>query len=260
MDDDAHLARVRAQFGKQADVYARMRQTTDERSLNALVSVSGADGTARVLDVACGPGFLTMSFAAHCRAAAGVDATEVFLAMARVEAERRALHNVEFHSGNAEALPFADGVFDLVACRAAFHHFARPERVLAEMRRVATAQGRLLIADMVSSEDPDQAAYHNRVERLCDPSHTRALPPSEFRRLFADCGVAVHFHASLPIDIELEEYIAHGGPDPATAAQIRALLEASIEVDKCGLNVRRKNGALWFSYPTAVFVLNAAAG
>jgi len=256
--DDAHLARVRAQFGKQADIYARMRQTTDERSLNALVSISGADPTTRVLEVACGPGFLTMAFAARCRTAVGIDATEVFLAMARVEAARRELLNIEFHSGNAEALPFAAGAFDLAACRAAVHHFAHPERVLAEMRRVVTPQGRVLIADMVSSEDPELAAYHNRIERLCDPSHTRALPPSEFRQLFADCGLAVHFEASLPIDIEIEEYITHGGPDAATAAQIRTLLEASIAVDKCGLNVRRQDGAIWFSYPTAVFLLTAA--
>ena len=35
------LERIRAQFGKQAEVYARMRQTTDERSLNALVQLTG---------------------------------------------------------------------------------------------------------------------------------------------------------------------------------------------------------------------------
>ena len=66
-DADEQLERIRAQFGKQAEVYAHMRQTTDERSLNALVQVCGADVGARVLDVACGPGFLTMAFAARCR-------------------------------------------------------------------------------------------------------------------------------------------------------------------------------------------------
>src|SRR5262245_32682486 len=107
-DTDARLERIRAQFGKQAEVYARMRQTTDERSLNALVQVCGTDTGARVLDVACGPGFLTMAFAARCRHAVGVDATEPFLAMARVEAERRGLRNVEFRAGDAERLAFGD--------------------------------------------------------------------------------------------------------------------------------------------------------
>lgn len=259
IDADAHLERIRAQFGKQADVYARMRQTTDERSLNALVVVSSADADARVLDVACGPGFLTMAFAARCREAIGVDATEPFLAMARAEAEQRGLRNVAFRSGNAEQLPFGDGAFDLVSCRAAFHHFACPERVLAEMARVAAQQGRLLIADMLSSEDGAKAEYHNRMERLCDPSHARALTGSEFEHLFAAAGLTARFQATRPIDIEVEEWLAHGGPDASTIAQIRALIDASLDTDRCGLNVRRENGTIRFTYTTGVFVLERAA-
>jgi ubiquinone/menaquinone biosynthesis C-methylase UbiE len=258
-DADAQLERIRAQFGKQADVYARMRQTTDERSLNALVQISGADAGSRVLDVACGPGFLTMAFAARCWHAVGVDATEPFLAMARAEAEHRGLRNVEFRAGNAEQLPFGDGSFDLVSCRAAFHHFARPVHVLAEMTRVAAARGRLLIADMLTSADPAKAEYHNRMERLCDPSHVRALTGAQFAQLFAAGGLAVHFQAEVPIDMELEEWLAHGGPDSSTAAQIRALIQASIDTDRCGLDVRRENGVIRFTYATGVFVLERAA-
>jgi ubiquinone/menaquinone biosynthesis C-methylase UbiE len=254
-DADTHLDRIRAQFGKQAEIYARMQQTTDERSLQALVQVSGADANARVLDVACGPGFLTMAFAARCRQAVGVDATEPFLAMARVEAQHRGLPNIEFRSGDAERLPFDDGAFDLVACRAAFHHFPRPARVLAEMARVAAPRGRLLIADMLSSEDAAKADYHNRMERLCDPSHARALPPSEFAQLFAGAGLSQRLGATVPIDMELEEYIAHGGPDATAEAEIRAMIDASLDTDRGGLNARRQDGRVCFTYPTAVFVL-----
>jgi ubiquinone/menaquinone biosynthesis C-methylase UbiE len=259
IDADAQLDRIRAQFGKQADVYARMRQTTDERSLSALVQISGADAGSRVLDVACGPGFLTMAFAARCQHAVGVDATEPFLAMARAEAEHRGLRNIEFRNGNAEQLPFGDGAFDLVSCRAAFHHFARPEHVLAEMTRVATPQGRLLIGDMLTSEDPARAEYHNRMERLCDPSHVRALTGTQFDRLFAGGGLAACVRTEVPIDMELEEWLEHGGPDASTAAQIRALIEASIDTDRCGLNVRRENGEIRFTHTAGVFVLQRAA-
>src|SRR5262249_34512622 len=150
-----------------------------------------------------------------------------FLAMARAVAEERGQHNVEFRAGNAEQLPFGDSSFDLVSCRAAFHHFARPGHVLAEMTRVATPQGRLLIADMLTSDDPAKAEYHNRMERLCDPSHVRALTGAQFAQLFADGGLAMRFHAEVPIDMEVEDWLAHGGPDESTAAQIRALIAAS---------------------------------
>ena len=258
-DSDAHLERIRAQFGKQAEVYARMRQATDERSLNALVQLTGADTDARVLDVACGPGFLTMAFAARCRSAVGFDATEQFLAIARAEAEHRGLRNIEFRYGNAEQLPFDAGTFDIVSCRAAFHHFARPARVLAEMKRVAAPRGRIMIADMMSSEDRDKAEYHNRMDRLVDPTHVRALCPSEFECLFASVGLAARFQATVPFDMEVEEWIAHGGVDASTTAEIRALVDATIDTDRCGLNMRRQDGALWFTYPSGVFVLERAA-
>jgi ubiquinone/menaquinone biosynthesis C-methylase UbiE len=259
IDSDAHLERIRAQFGKQADVYARMRQATDETSLNALVSLCGGGADARVLDVACGPGFLTMAFAARCASAVGVDATEPFLAMARAEAAHRGLRNIEFRAGNAEQLPFGDREFDVVSCRAAFHHFARPERVLAEMVRVAARDGCLLIADMLSSEDATKADYHNRMERLCDPSHVRALTSSDFARAFGAAGVVPRFQTVVPLDQEMEEWLTHGGPDAARAEQARAMMTASLDVDRCGLNVRRQGGAVWFSYPGAVFVLERVA-
>ena len=260
IDSDAHLERIRAQFGKQADVYARMRQATDGKALNALVQVAGAGADSRVLDVACGPGFLTMEFAARCRHAVGLDATDQFLAMARAEAERRGLRNIEFRSGNAEQLPFEAGAFDVVSCRAAFHHFARPDRVLAEMVRVASPDGHLLIADMMSSEDAAKADYHNQMERLCDPSHARALPPSEFDRLFAAAGLSARVQATVPLEMKCEEWLEHGGVDAPTAARLRAMLDASLDTDRCGLNVRREDGAIRFTYPGGVFVLARASG
>ena len=254
-EDGAHLEHIRRQFGRQAEVYARMRQTTDEASLRGLVALSGADADSQVLDVACGPGFLTMAFAAQCRRAIGLDATEQFLAMARLEAAQRGLHNVAFESGDAEHLPFGAGEFDVACCRAAVHHFQRPERVVAEMARATAESGRIVIADFLSSSDPDKAAYHNHLERLCDPTHVRALTEGEFAALFAATRLRVAFQTEVTYDYQLEEWIAHGGPGAATAAQIRELMEASIETDRCGLRVRRQDDHVWFTHRAAAYVL-----
>jgi hypothetical protein len=60
-------------------------------------------------------------------------------------------------------------------------------------------------------------------------------------------------------DYELEEWMTHGGPDEATAAQIRQLMEASVDTDRCGLNVRRHDGRVWFTHCAAAYVLTHAA-
>ena len=110
-----------------------MRQATDEAALKGLVALTRAAPQDRVLDVACGPAFLTMAFAEACGSTVGLDATEALLELARREAERRGLANLSFVSGEAKRLDFDDGSFDIVSCRAAFHHFAGPEAVLHEM-------------------------------------------------------------------------------------------------------------------------------
>ena len=251
----AHIDRIREQFTRQADAYARMRQATDQRALEGLVGLAGVGPTDHVLDVACGPGFLTMAFAAAAARVVGLDATDAFLALARAEAARRGLANVEFQAGDAQALPFPAASFDVVVCRAAYHHLEHPERVLAEMRRVARPGGRLLIADMLGAEDAATAAEHDRIERLCDPTHVRAIPESEFDRLFAAAGIEVLLRPTLSMDYDVDEWMAHGGPGPEAAREIVALLEASIADDRTGLKVRREDGRLRFSHAAAVFVL-----
>lgn len=253
---DRHVDRVRAQFTRQANVHARMRQTTDQRGLDGLVRLAGTTGADRVLDVACGPGFLTLSFAARSGHAIGCDATDAFLALARDEADRRGLAGAAtFTSGDVEALPFADEAFD-VACRAAFHHFPHPARVLREMCRVARRGGRLVIADMLGSADPGHASLHDRMERLCDPTHVRALPEVEFSRLFADAGLGVRHVARGRLEITVDEWIAHGGPDEAAAQELRALAATSIDGDRAGLGMHRNaSGRLAFAHRTAAFLL-----
>ena len=252
---DSHLDRVREQFTRQADAYAGMAQTRDERALAGIVSLAGAGPGDRVLDVACGPGFLTLAFASRCAEATGVDATESWLDRARAEARRRGLANARFEAGDATALPFADARFDLVSCRAAFHHFPAPERVLAEMKRVAKPGGRLVVADMLGDEDAARAERHDAIERLCDPTHVRALPPSAFAALFAGAGLELLRTVPGTLEYDAEEWIAHGGPDAATAREILRRLEAAIDGDAAGLEVRREDGRLRFRHRTALYVL-----
>jgi hypothetical protein len=115
--------------------------------------------------------------------------------------------------------------------------------------------GTLLVADLLGSEDPAQAELHDRIERLCDPTHVRALPRSEFERLFRAQGLELERAPTGEMHYDVDEWIAHGGPDADTAARIRALLEESQPGDRAGLAVQRQAGRLRFRHRTAAFVL-----
>ena len=249
------LSHIQRQFRRQADAYERMASVTDREGLRRLVTLAGTGSTDRVLDVACGPAFLTMEFAGACREAVGIDGTDVFIAHARREARRREIANLRFVLADVERMPLSDGHFDVASCRAAFHHFPDPERVLSEMIRVTKPGARFVIADQVSSEDPAKAEVHNEIERLCDPTHVRALSESELDRLFERCGARVVFKGHAKVGYSVSEWMSHGGPSVEQAREIERRMRDAIDGDAAGLDVRVENGELWFSHTAVAFLV-----
>jgi ubiquinone/menaquinone biosynthesis C-methylase UbiE len=257
-DQGDNLTSVQQQFRRQAEAYSTMKVVTDPRILDHMVEVSEVRPDSRVLDVACGPGFVAMAFAPHCQSVLGIDATDTLVARARAEAARRGISNLSFALANVERMPLATGRFDLATCRFAFHHFAHPRAVLAEMARVLKPGARMVIVDMTTSEDPAKSDYHNRLERLCDPSHARAIPISEWERMIVEAGLEAVHRGGRETNYDLESWMAHGGPPPERRTQIIEMMEASLATDRSGLKIRRENGQIWFSHTGVTYVLEKA--
>ncbi len=253
MSED-NIERIRNQFTRQAQAYADSIQARDEAAHARLVELCAPAPDARVLDVACGPGFLTMAFASRCANVVGVDATDAMLNLARAGAARRGVTNVRFERGNATALPFPDSSFDLAVCRAAFHHFPEPGQVLAEMGRVVKPGGKVVTADFLTSEDSAEAAAHNEIERLCDPTHVKALTPTEFRNLYSQNGFKIAVDLPRRMHYELDEWILHGGPSPELEAEIRGRFDEALKQDRTGLHVRREEGKIRFTHQTLLLM------
>jgi len=251
-----HVDRVREQFNRQAEAYAGMQVVRDQRMLEFLAGISGVAREDSVIDVACGPGFMTMAFAERAARVVGVDITDRFLENARAEAARRRLTNVTFLQGDVENLHFGPATFRIALCRFAFHHFPSPERVLVEMKRVLTRDGKIVLADMLASEDPEKAEYQDRIERLCDPTHASALSESRFRSMFGALGLKVAFEIKGETSYALKDWLRHGGPGPEATQEIEALMRDSIEVDRSGLQVRIENDEIHFTHTGATFVLS----
>ncbi|MBD0271840.1 MAG: methyltransferase domain-containing protein [Acetobacteraceae bacterium] len=118
-----------------------------------LLDAVGARPGLRLLDVCCGPGYLTAEATGRGLSAVGVD-----IAPAMVELARGRVPGAEFRVGDAEALGFDDGSFDAVVCAFGLLHLAAPERGIAEAFRVLRPGGAFAFTVW---DGPERAALLN---------------------------------------------------------------------------------------------------
>lgn len=118
----------------------------------------------RVLEVAPGPGFLSIEIAKLGKyQVAGVEISKTFVEIERANAQAAGV-KINFRQGDAANIPFDDASFDFVICTAAFKNFTRPVQALAEMYRVLRPQGRALIVDL--RKDAPRDAINREVEGM----------------------------------------------------------------------------------------------
>ena len=121
-----------------------------------------------------------------------------------------------------EDLPFADGSFDVVACRVAAHHFEDVEKAMSEMSRVS--RDRVIVVDNLFLDERAEEA-----DRVRDPSHIRNYTDKEWRELFEAVGLRVAEVRRLPKVIEIEPWLERAATPNADAERVLELLADRIE-------------------------------
>jgi ubiquinone/menaquinone biosynthesis C-methylase UbiE len=100
-----------------------------------------------VLEVAPGPGYLSIELAKRGYSVTAVDISKSFVRIARENAAKDGV-SVDVRHGNASAMPLADTSFDFVVCMAAFKNFSNPIGAINEMHRVLRPGGQASIFDL----------------------------------------------------------------------------------------------------------------
>jgi ubiquinone/menaquinone biosynthesis C-methylase UbiE len=252
MPDHEHL--IRSEFSRQADVMAQAAIFNDANVLARICDAGRLTGTSRVLDVACGPGIVVEALARLAGEVVGCDITPAMLEKARERCERAGLKNTLFTPGRAEALPFEDASFDTVVSRSAVHHFPDPAAAFREMARVVRVGGRVITVDVQSAETADEAALHNALEILRDPSHVRMLPKSELQRSLAAAGLAVEEAVTWTNHREFSEWMKITAA-PERIAPLEVVMTALARRGAgAGIALRLEDGKLRFEHTAALTV------
>ncbi len=160
-----------AGWERAAEYYAGAFGSVTSQMAAPLLDSVKAGPEARLLDVACGPGFVSGAAATRGAIVTGLDFSSAMIAEAR-----RRNPSIAFREGDAEALPFPDASFDSVVMNFGMLHLARPDSAIAEARRVLRADGRYAFTVWAA---PEQAVGFGMVLHAIEQFGTSdvGLPP-----------------------------------------------------------------------------------
>jgi SAM-dependent methyltransferase len=199
-------------WSDRAEAYRESEAHRSGRDLDLIVEWSAGAGTA--LDVATGGGHVARRL------------REAGLRVVTTDADPGMRPDVICRS---EELPFADGSFDVVACRVAAHHFDDVALAVREMVRVSAKL--VLISDnLYGGEALEQA------EKLRDPSHVRNYTGDEWRGFLEEAGARVAVAEALQHPIELQGWLDRADCTGADAQRVRELVADRTDGDRVVLD------------------------
>ncbi|HET9800553.1 MAG TPA: methyltransferase domain-containing protein [Chthoniobacterales bacterium] len=133
-----------------ADKYDATWATSTRQFIPPLLDAAEVLGQMSILDVGCGPGYVSAVAAERGAIPTGLDFSTEMIAIAK-----EMWPGIEFREGDAQNLPFADANFDRVVANFSLLHLAQPERAMAEAARVLKPGGRFAFTTWAKiSENP----------------------------------------------------------------------------------------------------------
>jgi SAM-dependent methyltransferase len=133
----------------------------------------------RLLEIGCSSGYLTRHFLGRAESMFGLDINPAALASAR----RRHPH-LRVVCGDVERLPFADGSFDVIVMLEVIEHTRSDAAAVAEIRRVLTVGGTLILS-----------TPHTGIFAFLDPYNLRRALQRRFPSAYAAVGWLVRFES-----------------------------------------------------------------
>lgn len=211
--------RARERFGPRAGEYRDSPLHASGPDLDALLEWLDPKPTERALDVATGGGHVALGLAR-----AGVDVDACDLAPEMLEVARGLLADndctAQFVVAAANALPYPDETFDIVACRIAAHHFPDAQSFFNEVARVLKPGGRFGFQDQALPPERPSATLTDFFERTRDSSHNQAYNEAGWTTLIERAELTIERSQLFDKRHDFAEWTDRQGCDEAMVAEL----------------------------------------
>ena len=143
-----------------ANKYDSTWSSSTRQFIPPLLDAANVSGKISILDVGCGPGYVSIAAAERGAIPIGLDFSAEMIAIAKKMSPK-----IEFCQGDAQALSFPGATFDRVIANFALLHLAQPERAMAEAHRVLKPGGRFAFTTWAKiSENPFVKLVDNAIQ------------------------------------------------------------------------------------------------
>ncbi|MRS12562.1 MAG: class I SAM-dependent methyltransferase [Actinobacteria bacterium] len=221
---DEQKALSRERFAPRASDYRESAPHAAGPDLDLLVAWLEPKPAEHALDVATGGGHVALALA---RTGADVDACDLTPEMLDAAAALLAANDctAAFAVGEADALPYADASFDIVACRIAAHHFPDAPAFFAEVMRVLKPGGRFGFQDQTLPPEPTSAVFNDTFERVRDASHNQSYSKEGWITLIERAGLHVERHELVDKQLDFAEWTQRQGCDDACIGELCQMMD-----------------------------------
>jgi len=175
-----------------ADKYDSVWSSLTRKFIPYLIDTAQLSAGMSVLDVACGPGYVSDAIRKVGAIPTGIDFSEKMVAIAK-----RMFPGIRFSQGDAQDLPCADASFDRVLVNFGLLHLSQPEKACAEAFRVLKSGGRFGFTVWAGPEEnPGAKIVNDAIEAHADldvelpegPPHYLYGEKQECRKVLEQAG------------------------------------------------------------------------
>lgn len=128
-----------------ADGYAVTTMVAFQQWAEAAIGAAKLPRNARILDVACGPGTVSLMVARDVESVHGIDFSAPMIEIFRAKAVEQGLTNITLHCSDAQSLPYPDATFDAAFSLFGLMFFPDRSKGFAEIHRTLKPGGRAIV-------------------------------------------------------------------------------------------------------------------